>query len=445
MEKLAAKTWLAMRLFLAAAMVLLSCSNIAFASDFLTGYQAEQRGDYAEAAKFYRRAGDNGDAVSLGALGFLYKEGKGVPQDYAEALKLYRRAADLGSISAQISVGVMYDFGYGVAQDYAEAVKWYRKAADQGDATGQFELGMMYELGHGVPMDLTEAAALYRKSADQGNTFGKRYLAKLEGVEPGTKDTAAEAVAAPPLPPPAPSPPIDQPAENRVALVIGNSGYRTVAGLPNASNDADLVGKALKSAGFSDVAVVKDLDRAGLVAALKDFRGKADKAEWALIYYAGHGIEVGGKNYLVPVDAVLRDARDVETEAISLDQVLTSVDGARTLRLIALDACRENPFAAQMNRPGAQRAIGRGLARIEPGDATLVFYAAKDGTTAADGDGVDSPFAQAFAKRIAEPGVEVNLVLRFVISDVEKATGHAQRPVFYGSLPPTLLFFTAAK
>jgi len=442
MKNFAAKTCLNTCLVLVAAvMILLSCGGGAFASDFLTGYQAEQRGDYAEAAKFYRRAADNGDAVSLGALASLYKEGKGVPQDYAEALKLYRKAADLGSISAQISVGVMYDFGYGVAQDYAEAVKWYRKVADQGDATGQFELGMMYELGHGVPRDLTEAAALYRKSADQGNTFGKRYLAKLEGVEAGTKDTAEEAVVAPPLP----TPPIDKPAENRVALVIGNSGYRMVAGLPNAANDADLVGKALKSAGFSDVAVVKDLDRAGMVAALKDFRGKADKAEWALIYYAGHGIEVGGKNYLVPVDAVLRDARDVETEAISLDQVLTSVDGARTLRLIALDACRENPFAAQMNRPGAQRAIGRGLARIEPGDATLVFYAAKDGTTAADGDGLDSPFAQAFAKRITEPGVEVNLVLRFVINDVENATGHAQRPVFYGSLPPTLLFFTAAK
>jgi uncharacterized caspase-like protein len=137
--------------------------------------------------------------------------------------------------------------------------------------------------------------------------------------------------------------------------------------------------------------------------------------------------------------------RDIETEAVSLDQVLTSVEGASKLRLIALDACRENPFAAQMRRAGTKRSIGRGLARVEPDDATLVFYAAKDGTTAADGDGIDSPFAEAFARRIVEPGVEVNLVLRYVIDDVARATDNAQRPVFYGSLPPTQLFFVTAQ
>jgi uncharacterized caspase-like protein len=227
----------------------------------------------------------------------------------------------------------------------------------------------------------------------------------------------------------------------RVALVIGNAAYQSVAHLPNATNDAELTARALREAGFSDVTVAKDLDRAGMVAALQDFGAKADKADWAFVYYAGHGIEMGGRNFLIPVDAKLRQERHIEDEAIALDRILASAQGARTIRLIVLDACRDNPFATQMEASGATRSIGRGLARVETSGATLVLFAAREGTTAADGDGTNSPFATAFANRIVEPGVEISLTLRRLSADVLKATGNIQEPVQYGRLPEQEVYF----
>ena len=228
---------------------------------------------------------------------------------------------------------------------------------------------------------------------------------------------------------------------NRVALVIGNSTYRSVPFLPNPSNDADLTASALRSTGFSDVTVVKDLDRDSLADALKIFQRKADDADWAVIYYAGHGIEVDGDNFLIPVDAALKDARDIEDEAISLDRLLRSIEGADKLRLVVLDACRDNPFEQQMQVAGLTRSIGRGLARVEPTGATLVVYAAKEGTTSIDGDGANSSFAVSFAKRVIQPGIEINKVFRFVRDDVMQATENVQQPFVYGSLPPDDFFF----
>jgi hypothetical protein len=228
--------------------------------------------------------------------------------------------------------------------------------------------------------------------------------------------------------------------DRRVALIIGNSAYREVPHLPNPTRDADLIGAALRRTGIEDVTIVHDLDRAGMVAALKTFSRKADAADWAVIYYAGHGIEIGGANYLIPIDAKLETDRDVAYEAISLDQVQSAIEDAHKLKLIVLDACRNNPFAAQMKMTAANRSIGRGLSPVEPTGATLVVYAAKGGTSAEDGAGDDSAFALAFAKRIVEPGVEINMTFRFVRQDVLQTTGK-QEPFVYGSLPPENFYF----
>jgi hypothetical protein len=228
--------------------------------------------------------------------------------------------------------------------------------------------------------------------------------------------------------------PVTQAAGNRVALVIGNNAYRSVPALNNPVNDASLIASALKADGF-DVTVADNLDRDGLIDTIKSFATKADNADWAVVYFAGHGIEMGGINYLIPIDAKLLTDRDVELEAVPSGQVMHAIDGAHQLRVVILDACRDNPFADKMKRTGEGRNVGRGLARIEPARGTMVLYAAKEGTIAADGDGADSPFATALAKHLTEPGIEVDKMFRLVIDDVFDATGNKQEPFMYGSLP----------
>jgi len=151
-------------------------------------------------------------------------------------------------------------------------------------------------------------------------------------------------------------------AERRVALAIGNSAYKSVARLTNPANDATLVGGMFKTAGFDAVDVKLDLNASEMRKALREFGRKTRDAEIAVVYYAGHGIELDGVNYLIPTDATLETDSDVLDETIALDRALFAVEPAKQLRLIILDACRDNPFAKTMKRTISSRAIGRGLA-----------------------------------------------------------------------------------
>ena len=153
-----------------------------------------------------------------------------------------------------------------------------------------------------------------------------------------------------------------------------------------------------------------------------------------MVFYAGHGIEVGGRNFLVPVDAQLKSDREVEFETVPLDLVSRAVEAASGLGLVILDACRDNPFAAAMQRAGSSRSIGRGLARVEPSGEMLVAYAAKGGTVASDGKGRNSPYSTALLRYLEEPGLEVGLMFRKVRDAVLKSTGRKQEPFVYGSL-----------
>ena len=233
-------------------------------------------------------------------------------------------------------------------------------------------------------------------------------------------------------------------AETRVALVIGNSGYGGVAALSNPKGDAALIAQTLGSEGF-EVTLVQDATRAAMLNGLRSFSDEADRADWAVVYYAGHGIEVGGINYLLPTDAELREDRDVQDEAISLNRVLDAVANARKLRLVILDACRTNPFAVTMKRSISARAVDRGLAPAEPPAGILVVYAAAAGQVAEDGGGDHSPFTAALARRMLEPGLEVSHLFNVVTADVLDATGHRQRPYQYGSKSdPRRVLFRAA-
>lgn len=224
-------------------------------------------------------------------------------------------------------------------------------------------------------------------------------------------------------------------AERRVALVIGNSAYKSVPKLANPANDAALVGGMFKKAGFDWIDIKTDLNAVEMRKALRDFGGRARDAEVAVIYYAGHGIELDGTNYLIPTDAALETDSDVLDEAVALDRALFAVEPAKQLRLIILDACRDNPFAKTMKRTVAARAIGRGLAKVEPTSPnTMVAYAAKAGSTASDGGSKNSPFATALVERLPTPGLDLRKAFGFVRDDVLKNTGYQQEPYVYGSL-----------
>jgi uncharacterized caspase-like protein len=224
-------------------------------------------------------------------------------------------------------------------------------------------------------------------------------------------------------------------AEKRVALVLGNSAYQNVAPLANPVNDSAKIASTLKDAGFDIVDSRRDLPAAETRRALRDFADRARDADIAVVYYAGHGIEVDGGNYLIPVDARLERDTDVYDEALSLDRLLLAIEPAKKLRLVILDACRDNPFSRTMKRTVASRAIGQGLAKVEPTSPNvLIAYAAKAGSTAADGDGKNSPFTAALSQYLTKPGLDVRRAFGFVRDEVMKTTGNRQEPFVYGSL-----------
>jgi tetratricopeptide (TPR) repeat protein len=235
------------------------------------------------------------------------------------------------------------------------------------------------------------------------------------------------------------------PLGRRVALVIGNSAYTAVPALTNPERDAATVATTLRATGFQKVTLENNLTREGLFNALRTFAADAEQSDWAVVYYAGHGIEINGTNYLIPVDAKLVIDRDVEFEAIALDKVMTAVEGAKKLRLVVLDACRDNPFANQMHRSIASRSIGRGLAEIEPEAGTLVVYSAKHGQTALDGDGQNSPFVSALINRMKTPGIEVRRLFDLVRDDVMAMTDRHQQPFSYGSVSGAEDFYFVQK
>jgi uncharacterized caspase-like protein len=218
-------------------------------------------------------------------------------------------------------------------------------------------------------------------------------------------------------------------AEKRVALIVGNGSYAHIAGLPNVRNDAAAMLELLRAANFGEIDALYNLNVDQLRRALKTFAGRAADADVALLYYAGHGIEVGQANYLIPVDARLATDFDIEDETVPLDRVLQAMEPARRLRLVLLDACRENPFLKSMKRTAATRSVGRGLGRVEPtGANTLIAFATKPNAIAEDGKGPNSPFTAALVKHLLTPGLDLRIALGKVRDEVMASTGGRQEP-----------------
>lgn len=223
-------------------------------------------------------------------------------------------------------------------------------------------------------------------------------------------------------------------AAKRAALVIGNADYEHTQALANPGNDARAVAAKLQGMGF-DVTLRLDQGYDGMRRSLRDFANKALTSDVAVVFFAGHGMEIGGQNYLVPTDARLKRDVDAEYEAVRLSSVMRTVDNARKLGLVILDACRNNPIASTMQLSGKlTRSVTRGFSRVEPTGEILVAYAAREGTVAEDGAGRHSPYTSALLKHLDTPGLEVRRLFGKIRDDVRRVTGQVQEPATYGSL-----------
>jgi uncharacterized caspase-like protein len=237
-------------------------------------------------------------------------------------------------------------------------------------------------------------------------------------------------------------------AERRVALVVGNSAYLSAAGLRNPRNDASDMAEMLKKLGF-EVELGLDLDQQNFAVTIEKFARALDGADVGLFFYAGHGLQLNDKNYLVSINAKLENEFLMSAETIDLTAIVRLMESKASVNFVFLDACRNNPLAENLRRglEATKRSanLGRGLARIEPASRdTLIAFAAAPGQVAADGTDRNSPFTTSLLKNMPRPAVEVSVMLKEVSADVRRATNNAQRPQQLSDMSRTFYFAAAA-
>jgi Caspase domain len=236
-------------------------------------------------------------------------------------------------------------------------------------------------------------------------------------------------------------------AQKRVALVVGNSAYQHATALANPANDANDMGAALKELGF-EVILGLDLDKRAFDARVRDFSRALPDADTGIFFYAGHGLQVLGRNYLVPIDARLQSERDLDFEATGLDFILKQMELERDGKtsIVFLDACRDNPLAGNLARSMGTRSagVGRGLAQVQAGVGTFVAYSTQPGNVALDGQERNSPFTAALATSMMEPGRNLTSVMIDVRRKVLAATSGRQVPWDHSALTGDFYFHLAS-
>jgi hypothetical protein len=236
-------------------------------------------------------------------------------------------------------------------------------------------------------------------------------------------------------------------AQKRVALIVGNAAYAHAGRLTNPANDATDMAAALKGLDI-EVIVGLDLDRRGFDTSLRAFSRALADADVGIFYYAGHGLQVGLRNYLVPTDAQLQAERDLEFETVALDFVMRQMEIGREgkTNIVFLDACRDNPLARNLARSMGTRSVGvgRGLAEVQAGIGTFIAYSTKPGEVAQDGEGRNSPFTAALAKAVKAPGKSLTAVMVDVRKDVLAATRNRQVPWDHSALTGEFYFHLAS-
>ncbi|QPF82922.1 caspase family protein [Bradyrhizobium genosp. L] len=305
-------------------------------------------------------------------------------------------------------------------QDYATVLEG--RASDAGSKANQATAKVRLSL-------LQEAATAPRKAAEAP-------AAAPASAAPTTAATAAPAAPAPAAPAEAAT------SVRRVALVIGNGAYAHVRALPNPTNDARAVAKSLREIGFT-VSEGLDLDRDAMQRTIRDFLREAARAQVAVVYYAGHGVQIDGRNYLVPVDIDLTPGSRITDAMVDMDTIMAGLDDQIRTNILILDACRNNPMASQLASAGPSRGIEASPGLAAPtslgsgstlGAGTLIAFATAPGQIALDGEGVNSPFSAALSRHIGTPGLEVQQMLTRVRAEVVAATKGKQVPWSNSSL-----------
>jgi tetratricopeptide (TPR) repeat protein len=329
--------------------------------------------------------------------------------------------------------GFYYDRGLAFSgkSDYLRAIADYSSAigAKRDFAVAYFDRGLAYEGNE----DFASALDDYRTALSLAlpEPWHSRAIARIDDIH-------AKLAAAPKQPAAAVLvTPFATLLGHRVALVIGNAGYVGKLALRNPTNDASDVAAALTRVGFK-VLLKTDLNKPALDQAFADFAHEAVDADAAVFYYSGHALEVGGRNFLMPIDVQqLADEEEVPYKMARVEDALQDIRRAKGVKIFVLDACRDNPLAADLKLHSRTGALTRGLARITNADGILVAYAIQAGEVAGDGDGRNSPFTSAFLANVEKPGVEVVQLFRTVANEVSKTTGGNQVPEISisGSLP----------
>lgn len=231
-------------------------------------------------------------------------------------------------------------------------------------------------------------------------------------------------------------------AQQRVALVVGNSDYQHTTKLKNPRNDAEAMSARLRQLGFEIIGGV-DLDRRALVTELIKFGRAAEKADVALFFYAGHGLQVNGQNYLVPVDALVEFEAEIDISLVSLSGVMQQLERGSRTNIVFLDACRDNPFAKQLGGSNRSAVALKGLGRVQSESGTFIAFATQPDAVASDGGGANSPFTMALLTHIGEPGESISDMMIGVRNDVMAATGGNQVPWDSSSLTGRFSFAEA--
>jgi tetratricopeptide (TPR) repeat protein len=389
-------------------------------------------GAFSAKGEFDRAIADLDEAIRIDPRSVFFRKDRSIA---------YRNKGDLDRAIAEANELIKLDPSYNVA--YVSRGLAYEMKNDIARARADFE-----------------TALTIRSKYFDGNSaqqVAREKLAVLASPQQAAAPAGAGVITPPPAAAPAaaPAPPIQVAvappasrapavADRRVALVIGNSGYTTFPRIPNPRNDAEDLAAGLKALGF-DVLLGLDLSRSKMEDMLIEFARRARQSDTALVFYAGHGLQHNGINYLAPIDAKIDDEGDLR-RLINLQDVMNDLQSASRVRILIVDACRDNEVIKQLagRLPSTRSAaFTRGLARVDAADGTLVTFATQPNRVAADGQGRNSPFTQALLKHLATPGLELRVLMTRVRSDVVGTTGGTQRPEVWDSLVGEFAFKAA--